>query len=189
MKKCLTCLLIKNYSEFYKHKLTIDGYRTKCISCVKLYNANRYLKNKEIINQRNRKWAENNQNKVKAMTHKRNTTQKEKLRKKLYAENNVEKTRAARKAYKLRNLDRRRLDRALRRAAEFQAKPKWANKSEMLKIYKQAKFMSELTGESYHVDHIVPLKHHLVCGLHCEFNLRSIPAKDNYKKNNKFIIE
>lgn len=189
MKKCLTCLLIKDQSSFHKHKGFVDGYNTKCKSCVKSYNALRYSLNKEIINKRNREWELNNKDKVKAITIKRSSSEKEKLRKKLHAERNVEKCRASRKAYKLRNLDRRRFDRALRRAAEHRAKPKWANKHEMLKIYKQAKLMSELMGEPYHVDHVIPLKHNLVCGLHCEFNLKAISANDNHKKNNKFIIE
>lgn len=59
------------------------------------------------------------------------------------------------------------------------ATPYWADLPAMNVIYNSRK-----DGE--HVDHIVPLQHHLVCGLHCEFNLQILPAAENLSKSNKF---
>jgi hypothetical protein len=64
--------------------------------------------------------------------------------------------------------------------------PKWANKFKIKELYGEAKRLSEITGEVYHVDHIVPLRHKDVCGLHVENNLRVVPAKDNLQKSNSF---
>ena len=49
-------------------------------------------------------------------------------------------------------------------------------------------FVNKATGEKYHVDHIIPIKNKLVCGLHVYENLRVIPAKQNLVKSNKFVI-
>lgn len=38
----------------------------------------------------------------------------------------------------------------------------------------------------WHLDHIVPLKSKLVCGLHVPENLRIIPGAENIKKKNRF---
>jgi 5-methylcytosine-specific restriction endonuclease McrA len=37
----------------------------------------------------------------------------------------------------------------------------------------------------HEVDHIVPLKSPLVCGLHVEHNLQVIPATQNRRKHNR----
>jgi hypothetical protein len=72
-----------------------------------------------------------------------------------------------------------------RQAAKRQATPKWADVLKMREIYRLALQRSKDTGIPHHVDHIVPLKSKLVCGLHAETNLRVVPAIVNLKKNNR----
>lgn len=73
-----------------------------------------------------------------------------------------------------------------RRAERLKATPKWANGQAIGDIYHSAHLLRVATGEDYHVDHRVPLKHSLVCGLHVEFNLQILPAKENLQKNNHY---
>lgn len=70
-----------------------------------------------------------------------------------------------------------------------QATPKWANLEEIKKIYIEAQIKSEVTGINYEVDHIIPISHPLVCGLHVENNLSVITERNNQAKSNKFNIE
>ena len=68
---------------------------------------------------------------------------------------------------------------AARRAKQKNATPVWANLSAIKLIYKTC-------PAGYHVDHIIPLTHHLVCGLHCEANLQHLSALENIQKSNNF---
>jgi 5-methylcytosine-specific restriction endonuclease McrA len=52
-------------------------------------------------------------------------------------------------------------------------------------MYKTAITMTRITGEQYVVDHIVPLRSEVVCGLHVPWNLRVITREENLKKSNK----
>lgn len=68
------------------------------------------------------------------------------------------------------------------------ATPRWVDREKILKIYQQRTRLSVQTGIEHEVDHIVPIVHALVCGLHCEANLQIIPASENRMKSNKFEI-
>lgn len=74
---------------------------------------------------------------------------------------------------------------ARRRFLVTSAQPKWADSSKMMEIYRLRDSISKATGVTHHVDHIVPLKSKLVCGLHNEFNLQVLPGVENLKKHNR----
>lgn len=69
----------------------------------------------------------------------------------------------------------------LRRLRKETATPLWTDKQELLQIYKNC-------PEGFEVDHIVPLKHPLVCGLHVKENLQYLPKEVNRKKSNSFQL-
>jgi hypothetical protein len=72
-----------------------------------------------------------------------------------------------------------------RRAKKKHASVAWANESIMKEMYQLARIISDATGIPHDVDHIVPLRSDLVCGLHWEINLQIIPASDNSRKGNR----
>lgn len=64
-----------------------------------------------------------------------------------------------------------------RKAKKLQATPVWANKAIIDAAYAMATAMTKLTGVKYHVDHVVPLRSKIVCGLHTDQNLAIILAR------------
>lgn len=65
-----------------------------------------------------------------------------------------------------------------RQAMKIKALPKWANLEAIKSIYKEAASLG------MEVDHIVPLRHPLVCGLHVETNLQLLTIHQNRSKRN-----
>lgn len=82
----------------------------------------------------------------------------------------------------------KRADTNSRRRRFKDATPQWANKFFIREAYALAELRSAVTGFRWHVDHVIPIRNELVCGLHVENNLRVIPAVDNLRKSNHFSI-
>jgi len=80
-------------------------------------------------------------------------------------------------------------DKAIYKKRLRRSMPKWANRFFIKEIYELARMRTELTGVSYSVDHIIPIRGKKVCGLHTHENLRIIPYRDNAIKNNHFSLE
>ena len=62
------------------------------------------------------------------------------------------------------------------------------NKLFIKEIYDKCRRMSLITGVAHQVDHIIPIQHSNVCGLHYYKNLQILTAYDNQLKNNSFSI-
>jgi len=98
---------------------------------------------------------------------------------------NADDQRARKKLYRDANLPKILALNAKRKAVSAMATPKWADMRYVRLWYVLAKAEETRTGRAVHVDHIVPLNHPLVCGLHCEHNLQLLFSDDNIKKSNK----
>jgi len=118
--------------------------------------------------------------------------EREKKTKKEYRENNKEKIAIQSKLYKekiksnvefYKKIIRPKLNyyQSKRRLIMKTQCPKWANLEKIKQIYLNCPI-------GYHVDHIIPLNNKNVCGLHVEYNLQYLTAKENIKKSNKFDV-
>lgn len=145
-----------------------------------------YSKNKDFIVARSREYAKNH-------------LAEQNAQKLQWRRDNLEKTRAVEQAYRDRNRDscnarikewkdknpHFRAEETIRRlAAKNGATPTWADREKILAIYAAASQRRQ-AGDECHVDHLVPLRSKLVCGLHCEANLAIVPAVENLRKNNR----
>lgn len=139
--------------------------RSNRLAHMKIY----YKKNKNRIKSNVREYAANNSEKISANQKKWRT-------------NNASKI----KQYRKDNRGLYAYHAAKRRKRVKQATPAWVNMEEIKQFYMLAAKLSNETGIPHEVDHIIPLVHELVCGLHCPENLRVIPKVDNIKKSNKF---
>lgn len=158
--------------------------RQLCQNCyskqIRLENIERYREKEKIKAKRNRtKKPELYKNIAKKSYY--NNQESILKEKQLYYENNREKILEYKKEYQQRPQSKK-LSNAVKRKREFlksKALPKWADLEEIKKFYLEC-------PEGYHVDHIVPLNHKLVCGLHVLDNLQYLPIKENLLKSNKF---
>lgn len=78
---------------------------------------------------------------------------------------------------------------ACRRKRVKQATPIWAELDDIKQLYIIANQLYLVQGVSYEVDHIIPLAHPLVCGLHCLANLCILTEADNRSKRNTYNID
>ena len=76
---------------------------------------------------------------------------------------------------------------ASRRSRKLMATPVWADPAAMQEKYAEAARRTTEEGVIYEVDHIIPLSHPLVCGLHVEHNLQVLSIYENAAKNNRFV--
>jgi 5-methylcytosine-specific restriction endonuclease McrA len=71
--------------------------------------------------------------------------------------------------------------------AHILATPYWVDNKDIDPFYLEARSRTIKTGEEHVVDHIIPLNHPYVCGLHVPWNLQVITRKANSKKSNVWM--
>lgn len=107
-----------------------------------------------------------------------------------YFSKNADKVRERHRNWKKNNRDLVQFHLAKRRAAKLNRTPNWLSevqKAEIRDFYLSANLLEQITGEKYQVDHIVPLQHPAVSGLHVPWNLQIITALHNQQKRNSFV--
>lgn len=157
MKRCKTCGAIKPADQFYADPRLPDGRKSECKACTKA---------------RVKAWGEANRDKTKTY-------------KKAWSEKNETKQVQLRKQWVASNRGKSLAINAKRRAKRLGAIPPWADLQRIKSVYLEAGRRID-AGEDVHVDHVIPLRSPLVCGLHVPENLRIVPASENRSKSIKF---
>lgn len=157
---------------------------------------------KRKARERAKAWYEANKQRAKEWAEANKEKRKEQLKK--WKEENPERVRELRRQSQARNPEstRKRLNRylssekgkitaavhrdAYRARVKQQSLGMYDRKAINL-VYRTCKMMTKTTGEKYEVDHIVPIKCDMVCGLHVSWNLRIITKAENRQKTNRLI--
>lgn len=161
MKTCVVCGVEQPLTEYYRQRDTRDGLTHQCKKCVRRRASAWKVEHRERAAMRD------------AEAYKANR----------------EARKAAIAQYKRDNPGKVNAMKSARKAHAKKATPAWANQFFIEEIYQLAALRTkQRTGgvAKWHVDHIVPLRAKLVCGLHVEYNLQVIPAEENCSKSNRY---
>lgn len=200
MRTCTTCGADKPPEGFYVR--TSGRIECRCKECVKAKSAVWHAENREYANARRKEWTVEHpeQEALRNKTWKAENPERVEASQNRWVDEHREQVNAINRAWKKAHpeqvaatnrawLEENRAAAnatvARRRAAKLQATPAWANAFFIEEAYDLAQRRTRTTGFEWHVDHIVPLRSKLVCGLHVESNLAVIPAQANWVKNNR----
>jgi hypothetical protein len=187
IKTCNKCEHTKSLDDFYKVKSNKDGRSGTCKDCKKSYaKSYRELNQEKIKNYRE-------DNREAHLAYKRDYYKKNKdwldNYYKNYREENRQQRREHSKNYKVKNKSYFTMKQMEREARKKFATPNWlseTHKRHIEAVYEHARECEMLTGDKYHVDHIVPLRGKNISGLHVPWNLQVLPADVNMTKSNKY---
>ena len=202
MKSCSRCKEEKSYGDFYKGRRYADGHQSYCKVCAKLATQESYWRNPDRVRARSRDWAKTNRVKCRLRAQRWINENREHVRardrarykrhrrkiidyQKRYAAGNRAKKNIISRRWATLHPENVRAHCRTRQAMKRRSVPAWADLSKIKAIYAEARRLEMQTGERFHVDHIVPLKSPLVCGLHWELNLTILGASENIRKGNR----
>lgn len=174
-KRCKPCAIAKARESYQRNRDAVReaGKDPEYKARANAKRRERYAKDPSKVYARNKRWQEENRDKY-----------LDSMRS--WYRSNADKVKQTSKEWLAANPDYARAKVAERRAWRNKATPGWANRFFIREIYDLAVARERVCGGKWHVDHVVPLKSELVCGLHVEHNLRVIPASENIAKSNRF---
>lgn len=186
MKTCWKCKQTKELTEFCRNRSNGDGLSTECRLCKTELERVYVAKNREATRERKRKWYQENKerhNKKSREYYFKHKEDNEWLKKQKERSENHRKN----------NLGMYAAKESRRRTAKLNASVSWADQKYIEDLYKNCREAEQLFNAvginvKFHVDHIIPLQHKQVCGLHVEDNLQILTAEENAAKSNKYEV-
>lgn len=180
-KKCSRCQLMLDVSNFTKSSTSKSGYVNNCRKCANEI----YVSKAEYISERNKKNRDKNRGKKRDKDSAYYEKNKEKIvaRTTAWRSENKDLAKSYEKKWRENNRHVRLAAQAAYRSAKDNATPKWLtplHKKTIQDFYKGC-------PKGMEVDHIVPIRSNVACGLHVPWNLQYLPAKTNHAKASNFI--
>ena len=179
VKQCTKCAEVKGLSEFSPDRRKKDGRQARCKACNNLAKIVRYAKSPEVrlakklydVRYVNKNRARKNQS--------------------VNAWNAANRDRARAKSNKWKSENRHKVASYTRKrqAAKLKRTPAWLTPDQLGQIeqlYWLAADLKCVSGQVYHVDHIIPLQGKDICGLHVPWNLQVLPSDVNERKLNHY---
>ena len=203
MKICSKCKVEKSLSEFCVNNKAKSGRASNCKECKKAHSFENkdaialkrreyYKLHKDQVSQWAKKFRAENPDICKQKEREKylRNSEKIKLRVLQYQKDFPEVNRKSSKKYRQATPEKQSAKTARYRTRKYKAIPSWAEseweKFFLAEIYHLSNIRSELTGVKHHVDHKVPLKSDMVCGLHCSDNLQILEWHINISKSNRY---
>jgi 5-methylcytosine-specific restriction endonuclease McrA len=152
----------------------VSAFRTgtKCVGCTREYNRLYYTRHRQKILAHVKAAREVDVDAAR---------ENERARAKRYYEANKPARRESMARWEAKNPGARLARKRFRDAQKLMATPAWVDRVALNQVYAIARLLGD-----HHVDHIVPLCHPLVCGLHVPWNLQLLSPEENLTKSNKF---
>ena len=172
-KKCKSCEKIKSLDLFPNEKRNKDGKQGKCYDCVNEYFRQRAKK--PDVAEKKKLYRDKNKHRQSAYNKQYYAENKEKIVDTVSNWQSLNKAKVS--SYKKTNKVRRKSGYIQLTNEQMQ---------EVESFYWLAKDLKAISGEDYHVDHIIPLCGKDVCGLHVPWNLQVLPADVNIRKSNHY---
>lgn len=194
VKECTKCGAVKALAQFSTRRASKDGLSPICKSCAVRKSQEWYARNIDRKKEYDRAYQQRPKAKATQRAYAERTRNEARTRARAWRSENRERARSANKAYYLANIpkhrahsyawkranrDAVRADVAKRRAKKCRATPVWCDVKAIRRIYRTVR-------PGFHIDHIVPLRSKIVCGLHVPWNLQAIPAAANHRKSNRW---
>lgn len=212
-KTCPRCKVEKPLADFGRNKARPDGVEVYCKPCRKeRYQLNRaehlekekryYEQNKDRIRALQGEYYQQNRDRIVSWNKDYREANREDIRarekarypqiKEARAANNLRYRTKNKEHVQARQAEYVKNNRliflaagAQRRAAKMKATPTWADTGAIQRVYEKRVEWSARLGVALHVDHVIPLKSKLVCGLHVPANLQLLSAEENIRKLNR----